>query len=133
MIITPHPLELCRLTKKDMKDLKENWENILLEYAKYLEAIIVKKDAATIIYHRDGRMYLNLSGNHGMATAGSGDVLCGILAAFLHVFSDPYDAVVTAVYCHGKSGDYMKEEKGFHSLMAGDLITGLCHILKENK
>ena len=133
LVLTPHPLELSRLTKKNVKELKENRESILEEYSLYMKAIIVKKDAATVIYHNDGRMSMNLSGNHGMATAGSGDVLCGILAAFLSVFADPYEAVVTAVYCHGKSGDYMMEKKGFHSLMAGDLIIGICHLLKEDK
>ena len=133
LVLTPHLLEFSRITGKEKREIESKWEELLLEYTDSMKAILVKKDARTVICNAQGRMTMNLSGNHGMATAGSGDVLSGIIGAFLAVFENPYEAVQTAVYFHGRAGDIMAEEKGYHGLMAGELLTGMSLILKNHK
>ena len=126
LIFTPHPKEFSRMCM--VCDLQR--EDIGEEYAKKMNAVLVRKDARSIIYNYNGRMALNLSGNHGMATAGSGDVLCGIIAAFMVNMEDSFEAAVTGVYVHGKAGDHAVLQKNHYSMMAGDLIDSLEYILK---
>ena len=133
LVLTPHALEFARLCNLSMVEVEKNWEKILREYAHKLKCIIVKKNARTVICDGGKELTLNLTGNHGMATAGSGDVLCGIIAAFLAVFSDSSMAVKTAVYCHGLAGDLMVEKRGHHSLMAGDLLEAIPLLLSKGE
>ena len=133
LVLTPHPLEFARLCNLSVVEVEKNWEKILREYAHKLKCIIVKKNARTVICDGGKELTLNLTGNHGMATAGSGDVLCGIIAAFLAVFSDSSMAVKTAVYCHGLAGDLMVEKRGHHSLMAGDLLEAIPLLLSKGE
>lgn len=133
LVLTPHPAELARLVGQSMEEIDRNWEEILKQYAKKMKAVMVRKNARTIICDEGKELMLNLSGNQGMATAGSGDVLCGIIGAFLAVFSVPYEAVTAAVYCHGLAGDLMARKKGCHSMMAGDLLDALPLLFREGE
>lgn len=131
LILTPHPLEFSRLCKKPLKDLKNDWETPLKEYAAKMNAIVVKKDAPTVICDFQKRLVLNRSGNHAMATAGSGDVLCGIIGAFVSYTQDVFTSVCAAVYCHGRAGEIASFEKGCYSVIAGNLLEFLPEVLKE--
>ena len=98
--------------------------------AEKLHAVIVKKDARTITCGGNSSYVLNLCGNSGMATAGSGDVLTGILASMLAGMKEAFKAAAVGVYLHGKAGDYVKEQKNEFSLMAMDLCQALAEVLK---
>ncbi len=122
-ILTPHPKELERLIGE--------WENDFerLEFTKQFcnehQLIIVIKGAHSSIVCPDGRVYFNSTGNPGMATAGSGDVLTGIIASKLAQLNDPILASILGVYQHGKSGDLLLENQNMEIITAGDLIEGL--------
>ena len=122
-ILTPHKLELKRLigpTKNDYDELIT-----AMDYAKEHEVILVVKGAYTKTILPDGSVYINSSGNPGMATAGSGDVLTGIITALLTQGYSPQDAAVMGVYLHGKAGDFAAEKVGQTSLIASDIINCL--------
>ena len=95
-----------------------------------MDCIIVNKDARTVV--SDGNTcYINVSGNNGMATGGSGDVLSGIIGGLLGQGMEPYEAAKLAVYLHGLSGDVMAEQKSCYGLLASDLLEGLTQVLRE--
>lgn len=121
LIITPHAREYARL----FGDADP------AEMARKNNVIIVKKAHHTRIYAPDGRMYENATGNAGMATAGSGDVLTGILLGMLcvnHLQADPFTITCRAVEIHGKLGDFAIEKQSESSLTASDLIDNLRNI-----
>ncbi len=101
--------------------------DVLSSYNKDL--IIAVKDARTVVARREKR-YINVSGNNGMATGGSGDVLTGIIAALIAQKMLPFQAVCLAVYIHGLSGDAAAEKKNVYSLMAGDVIDSIETVMK---
>ncbi|MBE9537399.1 MAG: hydroxyethylthiazole kinase, partial [Proteobacteria bacterium] len=80
----------------------------------------------------EGEVYLNTSGNPGMATAGTGDVLCGMIASFLGQGLDPLEAAIAAVWLHGTAGDYAAEEKGEAGLVATDIIDMIPEVIEEH-
>jgi hydroxyethylthiazole kinase-like uncharacterized protein yjeF len=119
-ILTPHPGEFRRIfgeTNSDLETLK-----LLSEKAKSLHCIIVLKGAYTAIADVNGHIYFNTSGNPGMATAGSGDVLTGMICGLLCQGYEPILAAQLGVYLHGLAGDLAREEKGMESLIAGDIL-----------
>jgi NAD(P)H-hydrate epimerase len=127
-VMTPHPGELSRFTKKLVKDLLSDYENELTTVAKEYNLILVGKGNPTIV--TDGKdIYYNLSGNDAMATAGSGDVLSGMLGAFLLNENTPFEGTTLAVYAHGLSGEEAAKEKGHHAAIAGDFIKSLHKVL----
>jgi hydroxyethylthiazole kinase-like uncharacterized protein yjeF len=119
-ILTPHPKEFQRLTK--------NWSNDFdrldgqKQLATRLKSVVILKGAHTSIATPDGNIYFNSSGNPGMATGGSGDVLTGVLTGLLAQNYTAEEAAILGVYLHGVSGDLAKIEKGENSLIASDLI-----------
>ena len=88
------------------------------------------KDARTIISIPYGKTYVNLSGNHGMATGGSGDVLTGMIAGLLAGGVSPETAAALGVYLHGKAGDMAAGKAGHYSLMASDILDGISEVTK---
>jgi ADP-dependent NAD(P)H-hydrate dehydratase / NAD(P)H-hydrate epimerase len=116
-VITPHPGEMRRLLGKDVTDRVETAR----EAAKITDCVVVLKGHQTLIAAPDGQVNVNPTGNPGMATGGMGDVLGGMIAAFIARGVDPYDAACTAVYIHGFAGDLLKEEMGDTGLAATDL------------
>ena len=82
------------------------------------------KDARTIVTG-EGKLYINISGNNGMATGGSGDALTGVIAALIAQGLKPYEASCLGVYLHGLAGDRAAQEKGTYSLMAGDIVEAI--------
>ncbi len=132
LIMTPHLGEFARLFDRDIKDCKQH----ILEYpgdlARTLHCTMVCKDARTIVADsREKKFYINVSGNDGMATAGSGDVLSGILGAFLAFDKSAFEIACLGVYLHGLAGDRAALEKGRSSMVASDIIWGMEEILKD--
>lgn len=121
-IITPHPGEFVRLFGGRLDDTSAIREKRASEAAAKFKCIVVLKGHRTVAAHPDGRTYINKTGNPGMATAGTGDVLTGILAALIGQRFSLWDSARFAVYLHGLSGDLAAEKKGQISLIAGDLI-----------
>lgn len=118
-ILTPHPGELERL----MGDWKNDFEKLEKTKAlsKSIDGVIVIKGANTITVYQD-HLYINTTGNPGMATAGTGDVLTGIITGLMAQGYDSLVAAVFGVYLHGSSGDLAVQHTGYNSLIAGDLI-----------
>ncbi|MDA3911230.1 MAG: NAD(P)H-hydrate dehydratase [Bacteroidales bacterium] len=128
-ILTPHPKEFERLFGPS-KDSYQELEK-LTEAAKRYQFIIVLKGAYTRIAFPDGRIMFNPTGNPGMATGGSGDVLTGMILSFLAQKYSPEDAAIIAVYLHGAAGDFYVRKYGQESLIASDLINNFGAVLNE--
>lgn len=124
-IVTPHPMEMSRLTSLDISWIQTHRSESAAAYAREHAVITVLKGHHTIV--TDGTdEFVNESGNHGMATAGSGDVLTGIIGAFLAQKMELFEAARLGVFVHGLAGDDAKKERGSYSMMASDMIE---HIL----
>lgn len=129
-VLTPHLLELSRLNLQSLEDIQKNIFTVAQDMVKEKHFTLVLKDARTIVA-REGQEYINCSGNHGMATAGSGDVLTGIIAGLIAGGMQTYEAACLGVYIHGLAGDYARESKGAYALMAEDIIDGIGEVLKN--
>jgi ADP-dependent NAD(P)H-hydrate dehydratase len=125
LILTPHPGEMKRLWSGLMRqELPADRQEQALQLSQRTNAIIVLKGAGTVV--TDGeKVYINKTGNPGMATAGSGDVLTGIITALLGQGLSDFDAAVLGVYIHGLAGDIAAEKFGQVSLMTTDIIDSL--------
>lgn len=129
-ILTPHPAEFKRLFVNEIENREalpdlEFYRNIAKKYG----IILVAKGARTVI--TDGeRCVINSSGCDAMATAGSGDVLSGMIAAFAGVISDLFLACVLSVYLHGLAGEYAAKQETNYSVTASDIISGIAHIIQ---
>lgn len=124
-VFTPHMLELSRMTGKSPDVLKEQPFRTAEEFSRDYPGTLVWKDACTVVRCTQGEVYLNQSGNDGMATAGSGDVLAGLLGGLLASGIDPGQAVPLGVYLHGAAGDAARERKGGHAMTARDILEGI--------
>ncbi|MBW3635339.1 MAG: NAD(P)H-hydrate dehydratase, partial [Armatimonadetes bacterium] len=123
-ILTPHPGEMGVLLGVSAREVNENRFEIAQQCAQKYGAIVVLKGARSLVATPDGRVFVNLSGNAGMATGGSGDVLTGTIAGLLAQMKHPEDATKLGVYLHGFAGDLAFEEKG-NGLVAGDIAAHL--------
>lgn len=120
-ILTPHPGEFARLTHRSISDVNSRREALAAEFAAANRCVVVLKGAGTVVTDGD-RVYVNTTGNPGMATGGSGDVLTGIVAAQVGQGLPPFEAAVLAVYVHGLAGDLAAAEWSQRGLMASDLL-----------
>ncbi len=127
-VLTPHLKELSRLTGIPMASITDNLIDTARQCSYNRKLIYVMKDARTLIAGA-GKVYVNRSGNNGMATGGSGDVLTGIIAALIAQEMTSYEASCLGVYIHGLAGDAAATEKGTYSLMAGDIIEAIHNVL----
>ena len=125
VIMTPHAFELSRLTDMAVDEIESDRVAAARQTAGSLQVTLVLKGAATLVASPSGKVSVNPTGNPGMATAGSGDVLTGIIAALLGQGLRAWDAARLGVYLHGLAGDLGAEAVGTHSLVAGDLIDHL--------
>ena len=130
---------MSRLCQKPIPEIKNTMIETAKEYAKAANSICVLKDACTVTASPEGMVYLNLSGNDGMSTAGSGDVLSGILAAMLCMYRNE-DAPPTraeqaalGVFLHGTCGDIAAKKTGKHSMTARDIIWALTEGLERKE
>lgn len=124
LVVTPHPGEMARLLNCPTQDVQRDRMGIATKASADLKALVVLKGHQTVIAAPDGRTWVNSTGNPGMAKAGSGDVLTGMMAGILaqHGGTDWAKAACLAVYLHGLAGDIAAEDSGEISLMAGDII-----------
>lgn len=125
IIMTPHVFELSRLTGMAADDIEADRVGAARQAAGSLQVTLVLKGAASLVASPGGQVSVNPTGNPGMATAGSGDVLTGLIAALLGQGLRAWDAARLGVYLHGLAGDLGAEAMGPHSLVAGDLIDHL--------
>jgi ADP-dependent NAD(P)H-hydrate dehydratase / NAD(P)H-hydrate epimerase len=132
-ILTPHTGEMARLTGKSADQINAGKIEILQEAAKKLKAIIVLKGAHSLVGTSDGHVYVNLSGNAGMATAGSGDVLAGCIAAMFGMGLSPLEATRKGVFLHGYAGDLAADKKGADGITAKDIMNFLPMALKNDR
>ncbi len=130
-ILTPHPGEMSRLTRTTRSYIQENRLEISRKFAKQYQCILLLKGHQTIVAAANKLVYTNKTGNVGMATAGSGDVLTGILAAFLGQGLAGFEAAKYAAYFHGKAGDLAAREKGKVSMIAADIIEKIPQAMKS--
>lgn len=130
LILTPHPGELARLTGSSLRQVLADPVSLCRAWADKLNAVLLCKGAATVAAQPQGSCYVNQSGNSGMATAGSGDVLTGIIAGLLAQGMEPFEAACTGVYLHGLAGDAAAEKSGEHGVSAGRILEGLDQAMK---
>lgn len=121
-IITPHPGEMARLLHSTPKTVNSNRENTAIDFAKKFGVVTVLKGAGTIIASPEGEVYINHTGNSGMATGGSGDVLSGIIGSLLAQGASPINAAAAGVFLHGTIGDLAAEKLGKISMLPTDMI-----------
>lgn len=133
VIITPHPGEMARLLSTTLSKIQEDRVAAVKTAAEEFNCTAVLKGAATLIATSEGKLWINPTGNAGMATGGSGDVLSGIIGAFLARGMKPYEAAAAGVYIHGLSGDLAAGEQGEICLTAQDLIDYLPKAIKDMK
>ena len=130
IVLTPHYGEMSKLLNKDIDYIKTDIIESSMDFSMEYNVYLVLKGARTIIACPDGHVYINTSGNPGMATAGSGDVLTGAVASFIGQGIEIKDALKVAVYLHGLAGDIGVKYVGEYSLTAGDIVTYLPHAIK---
>ena len=131
LILTPHPGEMARLIDKEISEIQSNRIKISRSFAQEYNTYLILKGAATVVALPDGDIYINQTGNQGMATAGSGDVLTGIVCSLLGQGLSPRSAVILAPYIHGLAGDLAVENIGFSGLIAGDIIQHIPEAVKS--
>lgn len=130
IIITPHPGEMSRLCGQTVEEVNDHPIETALQFSKEWGVITVLKGSRTVIATPSGEVFINVNGNPGMATAGSGDVLTGVITSFIAQGFKPVDAAIFGVYIHGMAGDIMAESRGEHGLLAGDIVDGITRALK---
>ncbi|MDD5281687.1 MAG: NAD(P)H-hydrate dehydratase [Candidatus Omnitrophica bacterium] len=130
LILTPHQMEITRLFDININLIKNNRKLIAKKYAKHYNSIIILKGHNSIVTDGLRGFYINRSGNPGMATAGSGDVLSGIVGAFLAQGLDGFKAAKYATYIHGLAGDLAARDKTQMGLIASDIIDRIPDALK---
>ena len=130
VVLTPHPGEMGRLLGVLAREVQADRPKAAVELAEQYGVTVVLKGARTLIARPDGRFCVNPTGNAGMATGGTGDVLSGIIGSLMAQGLDVTDASMLGVYVHGVSGDIAACEKGQAGLIAGDLVKALPESLK---
>jgi ADP-dependent NAD(P)H-hydrate dehydratase / NAD(P)H-hydrate epimerase len=132
IVVTPHPGEMARLTGWTNAEIVAGRIAVAREFATKHQVITVLKGSRTIIASPGGEVYVNPTGNAGMATAGSGDVLTGLVAGLLAQRpSEPFEATVAAVYLHGLAGDLAAYKLGMRPLVASDIIANLSEAMLQ--
>ena len=131
VIVTPHPGEMARMTGLKIEEIQADRIQAARTLAEKANVIVVLKGEGTVIALPDGGAYINTSGNPGMATGGSGDVLSGMIVSFLGQGFTPAMAAACAVYLHGKAGDRAAARLSQHAMLPSDLLRDLCGVFLE--
>jgi NAD(P)H-hydrate epimerase len=133
LIITPHPGEMSRLLEIEVAQVQKDRIESTVALAKLARAIAVLKGAGTIIADKEGESWINSTGNPGMASGGTGDVLTGIIGGLLVQGFSPLSVAQIGVYLHGLAGDLAAQKKGETSLIAGDVLENLPDAIRRLK
>ncbi len=125
LVVTPHPGEMARLVGCSTADVQEDRLGVSARLAQEQKVCVVLKGAGTVIAGPDGRLAVNPTGNPGMATAGTGDVLTGMITGLMAQGLSPWEAACAGVYLHGLAGDLAASDQGETGLIAGDVIRAI--------
>jgi len=125
LVITPHPGEFSRLTKKKVDKTQKNRKIVAKEFSKRYGVTVVLKGSKTVVSSIDGKTFINITGNPGMASGGTGDVLTGMIASLIGQGYSPFEAAKKGVYLHGRAGDLAAKKRGEASLRAQDLLDSI--------
>ncbi|MCM8783541.1 MAG: NAD(P)H-hydrate dehydratase [Candidatus Omnitrophica bacterium] len=131
LILTPHIGEFSRLTGISIEKIKENKISVVKNFLKSYNMTLVLKGYQTIVAQQDKEIYINKTGNPGMASAGSGDVLTGMIGGFLAQKISPFESAKLGVYLHGLAGDLAKKEKTDYGLIASDILENIPKAIKR--
>lgn len=132
IVITPHVGEMSRLTGKSIAEIKAHPEETALLYSERENVVTVLKDAVTFIASPGGEVAENNSGHACMAKAGSGDVLCGVIAGVTAVLKeDVFTGAVCGDYIHGKAGELAAAKYGDHGTLARDIANEVCNVMRR--
>lgn len=132
-ILTPHPKEMARLCQLDVRTVQAQRTQRARAFAQDHHCVVVLKGYQTVVAGPDGRLFTNSSGNPGMATAGSGDVLSGVIGAFAARHKDPFICACAGVLAHGMAGDLAAKRMSMTSLIASDLIDSLPEVFLHHE
>jgi NAD(P)H-hydrate epimerase len=125
LVLTPHPGEMSRLTRISIEEIQQDRLGVAREHAEKWQCVVVLKGAGTVVAAPDGEAVINPTGGPNLATAGTGDVLSGIIGAMLVQGLSPFHAAVCGVYLHGHAGDLLRSELGDIGTLASDLVDAL--------
>jgi NAD(P)H-hydrate epimerase len=126
LVFTPHPGEMARLAGCSTADVQKDRLGVARQFAREHRVIVVLKGYRTLVVQPDGEAWVNTTGNPGMSTGGTGDILTGMVGGMIAQHPDQVvRAVCAAVHLHGLAGDLMREVVGERSLIATDLLRGL--------
>jgi len=132
LILTPHPGEMARLLGITVNIVQKNRKDIACKFSRCHKLTLILKGHNTIVSDAKGKIYINRTGNPGMSSAGSGDVLTGMISAFLGQGLDSFSSAKYAVYLHGLAGDLAAKEKTQISLIASDIIAKIPEAIKKS-
>lgn len=134
LVITPHPGEMARLVGCSIADVQKDRLGVARKFAREHELIVVLKGNRTLVVQPNGEAWVNTTGNPGMSTGGTGDILTGMVAGMIAQHrEDALLAVCAAVHLHGLAGDVMRESVGEHSMVATDLLRGLPEAFRRSQ
>ncbi|OGB89128.1 NAD(P)H-hydrate dehydratase [candidate division WOR-1 bacterium RIFCSPHIGHO2_01_FULL_53_15] len=131
LIITPHPGEMSRLIKKSVDHIQKNRAAVARETAKRFGCVVVLKGHKTVVADPAGKVFINSTGNPGMASGGVGDVLTGMIAGLAGQGLSSFEAASAGVYLHGLAGDLAAREKGEYGLIASDLVEKIPYAIQK--
>ena len=127
-VLTPHPGEMSRLANKPINKIENDRLKITCDFARTYNCVLLLKGYRTVVACPQGKTYINRTGNVGMATAGSGDVLTGMITAFLGQGMESFEAAKYGAYYHGKAGDLAAKKKSKLSTIASDIIDEITRV-----
>jgi len=132
-ILTPHPGEMSRLTEIPAEDIQRDRVNVTMRFAQKWRKTLVLKGAYTVIASADGRCRISPFANPGLASAGTGDVLAGVIAGLAAQGLDNFDATCLGVWLHAQAGEVVKSDMGDAGMLAGDLLPEIPKVIKKLK
>lgn len=130
LVLTPHPGEMARLIGTTTEEVQKDRIGCAADLSHKTGAVVVLKGSRTVIAEPEGQIWVNPTGNPGMASGGMGDVLTGMIAGFIAQGTEPLQAAIAGVHLHGLAGDYAKADVGEHGLRAGEVLNQLPYVLK---
>ncbi|MCL2698587.1 MAG: NAD(P)H-hydrate dehydratase, partial [Oscillospiraceae bacterium] len=131
VVITPHPMEFSRLTGMSVAEIQSDRIRHAREFAEKWNVVVVLKGVNTVIAAPGGKVFINITGNPGLAKGGSGDVLTGMIASFTAQGVRPLEAALLGVYLHGLTADYLAESVALAGIMPGDIAELLPVMMKS--
>ena len=134
LVLTPHPGEMARLVGCTIAEVQADRLGVPRKFAQKHQLIVVLKGHRTVVVRPDGEVWVCTTGNPGMSTGGTGDILTGMVAGLVAQHpQDVLSAVLAAVHLHGLAGDVMRETVGEHSMVATDLLRGLPEAFRRTR